>query len=155
MYTIINYRQNHEIWRGGYLEGGTDSEFELLTTQDRDEAVKALASLVAQDMADQNEELNDRAEFYSEATILVGISGYFGRSYTYDFFESDGLDQAIAKLWEDANILANADFEGRRSRHRERERAKAVEEHRRKTAADEEAERRELSRLLKKYMVSD
>lgn len=155
MYTIINYRQNHEIWRGGYLDGGTDSDFDLFTTQDREQAVNTLASLVVQDMVDQNEELNDRAEFYSEATILVGISGYFGSSYTTDFFESDGLDQAITKLWEDAKVIAYADFEGRRSRHRELERKKAEEEHRQRTAANEDAERRELSRLLKKYMVAD
>lgn len=109
MYTIISYRENGQVFRGGYCEGRTDSDFSIQTTRSGSDAIEFLAQAIYLDKVAQNRDLNKDYDFTEAAEITPGINGYFGNgdvmvgSVLFDNAEGlevirDKLADAIAQL---------------------------------------------------------
>lgn len=58
MYTIISYRANGQVFRGGYCEGRTDSDLRLGTVAGRDEA-KRVANKLSEEFVGPKHEVTD------------------------------------------------------------------------------------------------
>lgn len=74
MYTIISYRENGQVFRGGYCEGRTDSDFRLGTAVSRDDALDLLTRAIFKDMVAQNRDMNKDYDFTESAEITLGGS---------------------------------------------------------------------------------
>lgn len=154
MYTIISYRANGQVWRSGYCEGRTDSDFSIQTTASSSDAVEFLAQAIYLDKVAQNRDLNKDYEFTEAAEITLGINGYFGSEHSVDsvsdeFYEKD-LEERNDML-KQAQLIAAAKYDNRLRSHRE-EKQREADKARRKAEEQQEAfERKQLERLKEKY----
>lgn len=154
MYTIISYRENDAIYRGGQCDGSTNSYFDMETTESRTEAVESLADYMYVDKRAQDSTLNKDCEFTAPAEILLGIDGYFGTVYATDAIDSEKYQKYCADLksiTEEAKILAKSKYEAHLQRYRELVRESANKAEAQNLQRQEAIEREQLARLKEKY----
>lgn len=154
MYTIISYRENDAVYRGGYCEGRTDSDMTLQSTQDREQAIELLAHAIYLDTVAQDRTLNKDYEFTAGADITLGINGYFGSSYAIDEISDEEYEKYSAErqlMLEDAEILAKRKYDARLVDHREAQRLRAEKAEQQAAERREAEERAQLARLKAKY----
>lgn len=154
MYTIISYRENGQVFRGGYCEGRTDSDFSIQTTQSRGDAIDFLAQAIYLDKVAQDRTLNKDYEFTEAAEINLGINGYFGSMHSVDMVSDEVYEKYRDEsndMLKQAQLIALAKYDNRLCRHRE-EKQRQVEQARRTAEEQQEAfERKQLARLKEKY----
>lgn len=154
MYTVISYRENGQVFRGGYCEGRTDSDFRLGTVADRDEAIDLLARSLFIDMVAQSRELNKDYDYTEAAEIVLGINGYFGTDHSVDVASDEVYDNYIKEHGEmffeaqrrAAKLYSDKVHEDREAK--ERKQQQNVEAEARRQEAEE---RKQLARLKEKY----
>lgn len=154
MYTIISYRENGQVFRGGYCEGRTDSDFRLGTAVSRDDALDLLARAIFKDMMAQNRDLNKDYDFTESAEILLGVNGYFGTDHSVDSVSDEVYDNYIAErtaLFDDAEVFAAKLYNDEMVKRREEERLKRQQNIEAEARRQEAEERKQLARLKEKY----
>lgn len=154
MYTIISYRENDAVYRGGYCDGSTNSAFDMETTESREEAVGRLSDFMYFDKRAQDRTLNKDYEFTAPAEILLGIDGYFGTTYATDWIDLEKYQNYCADLksmTEEAKDLAESKYQAHLERYRELLREKSEKAHAQTLQWKEAREREELARLKEKY----
>lgn len=154
MYTVISYRENGQVFRGGYCEGRTDSDFRLGTAASRDDALGLLARAIFTDMLAQNRDLNKDYDFTESAEIILGINGYFGSEHSVDSVSDEVYDNYIAErtaLFDDAQVFAAKLYNDKMVERREEERRKREQNIEEEARRQEVEERKQLARLKEKY----
>lgn len=154
MYTIISYRENGQVFRGGYCEGRTDSDFRLGTAVSRDDALDLLARAIFEDMVAQDRDMNKDYDFTESAEIILGINGYFGTDHSVDEVSDEVHDAFIAErtaLFDDAQIYAAKLYSDKVRKDREEKQRKAQQNIEAEARRLEAEERKQLARLKEKY----
>lgn len=154
MYTIISYRENGQVFRGGYCDGRTDSDFRLGTVADRDEAIDLLARAIFIDKVAQNRDLNKDYDFTEAAEIILGIDGYFGTDHSVDVASDEVYDSYIEEqsaMFHEAQIRAAKLYNDKLVQEREEKRLKEQQNEEAEARRQEAFERKQLARLKEKY----
>lgn len=154
MYTIISYRENGQVFRGGYCEGRTDSDFRLGTVADRDEAIDLLARSIFIDMVAQNRDLNKDYDFTEAAEIVLGIDGYFGTDHSVDVASDEVYENYVKEHFEmfsEAQKRAARLYSDKVRKDREEKERKAQQNVEAEARRQEAFERKQLARLKEKY----
>lgn len=154
MYTVISYRENGQVFRGGYCEGRTDSDFRLGTVADRDEAIDLLARSIFIDMVAQNRDLNKDYDFTEAAEIILGIDGYFGTEHSVDVIDDEEYDAYVEEhsdMFSEAQKRAARLYSDKVREDREEKQRKAQQNADAESQRQEAFERKQLARLKEKY----
>lgn len=154
MYTIISYRENGQVFRGGYCEGRTDSDFRLETAVSRDDALDLLACAIFKDMVAQGRDMDKDYDFTESAEIILGINGYFGADHSVDEVSDEVHDAFITErtaLFDDAQIYAAKLYSGKVREDREEKQLKGQQNIEAEARRMEAEERKQLARLKEKY----
>lgn len=154
MYTIISYRENGHIFRGGYCVGLSDSDFRLGTVTDRDEAIDLLARAIFTDMVAQNRDLNKDYDFTEAAEIALGINGYFGTDYSVDFVSDEVYDyyaKEHSAMHSEAKKRAARLYSDKVREDREEKDRKKQQSVEAEARRQEAFERKQLAQLKEKY----
>lgn len=154
MYTIISYRENGHVFRGGYCEGRTDSDFRLGTVADRDEAIDLLARSIFIDMVAQSRELNKDYDYTEAAEIVLGINGYFGTDHSVDVASDEVYDNYLkehSEMFFAAQRRAAKLYSDKVLEDREEKQRKAQQNVEAEARRQEAFERKQLARLKEKY----
>lgn len=154
MYTVLSYRANDQLFRGGYCEGRTDSDLRLGTVADRDEAIDLLARAIFIDKVSQNREINKEYEFTSAWYIALGINGYFGSEHSVDLVSDEVYDNYTAEnsaMFEEAEVRASKLYDEKMVEYREEKRRKEQQNQEAAARRQEAEERKQLARLKEKY----
>lgn len=154
MYTIISYRENGHVFRGGYCEGRTDSDFRLGTAVSREDALDLLARAIFRDMVAQNRDMNEDYDFTESAEIILGVNGYFGEDHSVDDVGDEVYDSFISErtaLFGDAQTYAAKLYSDKVREDREEKQRKAQQNADAEARRQETFERNQLAELKKKY----
>lgn len=154
MYTVISYRENGQVFRGGYCEGRTDSDFRLGTVADRDEAIGILARAIFIDMVAQNRDLNKDYDFTEAAEIILGIDGYFGTDHSVDVASDEVYDNYVkehSEMFSEAQLRAARLYSDKVRVDREEKERKQQQNVEEEARRQEVFERKQLARLKEKY----
>lgn len=154
MYTIISYRANDQLFRGGYCEGRTDSDLRLGTVADRDDAIDLLARAIFIDKVSQNREINKEYEFTSAWYIALGINGYFGSEHSVDLVSDEVYDNYTAEnsaMFKEAEVRASKLYDEKLVEYREEKQRQADARQKKEADQQEAFEREQLARLKEKY----
>ncbi|AEZ66272.1 hypothetical protein EXT67_20455 [Pectobacterium atrosepticum] len=154
MYTIISYRENGQVFRGGYCEGRTDSDFSIQTTRSGSDAIEFLAQAIYLDKVAQNRDLNKDYDFTEAAEITLGINGYFGTEHSVDMVSDEFYEKDLEErndMLKQAQLIAAAKYDNRLRSHREEKQREAAQARRTAEEQQEAFERKQLSRLKEKY----
>lgn len=154
MYTVISYRENGQVFRGGYCEGRTDSDFRLGTVAGRDEAIDLLARSIFIDMVAQSRELNKDYDYTEAAEIVLGINGYFGTDHSVDVASDEVYDNYLKEHFEmfsEAQLRAAKLYNDKVREDREEKERKQQQNVEAEARRQEAEERKQLARLKEKY----
>lgn len=154
MYTVISYRENGQVFRGGYCEGRTDSDFRLGTVGGRDEAIDLLARSIFIDMVAQSRELNKDYDYTEAAEIVLGINGYFGTDHSVDVASDEVYDNYLKEHFEmfsEAQLRAAKLYNDKVREDREEKERKQQQNVEAEARRQEAEERKQLARLKEKY----
>lgn len=158
MYTIISYRANGQVFRGGYCEGRTDSDLSIQTTESKTDAVELLAQAIYLDKVAQNANLNKDYDYTESAEIIFGIKGFFGSEHAADSIDDLVYDQDCderSEMLHQAQLIASAKYSTRLNRDREEKQRIQQENSDAAARRAEAAERAQLAKLQAKYGVSN
>lgn len=156
MYTIIFYRENYTSYCGRDIEGSTDSELDVKTVGTRPEAVKALANALYKDLKNLSTTLNKNYNYYTDASIQVGIRGVFFGEYVDNNLDIDSLDyeslyEEYRDIYDEAHQVAEEKYKSAVKEFQEAERQKADNAKQEYHKKLEDQERELLKKLLYKY----
>jgi hypothetical protein len=154
VYTVISYRENGQVFRGGYCEGRTDSDFRLGTVADRDEAIDLLARSIFIDMVAQTRDMNKDYDYTEAAEIVLGINGYFGTDHSVDVASDEVYDNYLKEHFEmfsEAQLRAARLYSDKVRQDREAKERKQQQNVEAEARRQEAEERKQLARLKEKY----
>lgn len=159
MYTVISYRENRSVYRGGYLDGSTDSNFEMKSFSTRESALSWATSELTENYRDNSSVLTPNySEFYAFTELMVGINGWFGydcQSWDMegdvDDAEAAAMHEDIRNFLEEARCAALKNVSDAERYKREQDRMRREESLAILSAKQDQKDREELARLKAKF----
>ena len=159
MYTVISYRENRAVYRGGYMEGSTDSKFEMKSFSRRENALSWAISELTENYRDNSSELTpNSSEFYAFAELMVAVDGWFGYDFQgwdvddeLDAEDATAMNEDIRNFLEEARCAALKKVSDAERYKREQARMVREESLATLSAKQEQKDREELARLRAIY----
>lgn len=143
IYTIIKHREDSADYCRGCLMDSSEGEFDLVITDNSDQAISYVTAYLSDGMAWTNPDLNSKYLAYATTDVILMINGWSpGRDWNVDenFVIPEEWEKEYSEIIAEANRRATLNIE-----HRV---AEKKEQKQRKNKADADQQRRnELHRL--------